>query len=148
MNRYVVVVIAILSLLFASVPALAVNHTARIRFPIPQDVAMPVSMQGNLMSLDGKIWSGTGGLGGGQHIHYDFKLTNNSKATAFYSINVAFFDKDWKLIAANGFTQIFGKDPGATDGHSGDLYLPQSELSRIAIYQVTFYDDAAGIGKN
>jgi len=99
------------------------------------------------MTLQAKICSDVGGLGGGQHIHYDAKIKNVSKSTTFYSLHIAFFDKKWNLIAADGFTQIFGQDPGKTDGHVANLYLPQSELGRVAAFQITFYDDTVNIGK-
>jgi hypothetical protein len=145
-NVLVLTTIVALSLL-AGPAANAVNKQGVIGMPAPKDAPYQVRVDGKLMTLDGQFWSEEGGLGGGQHVHFDAKITNKSSANAFYSVYVALMDKKWKLIAADGFTQVFAQAPGKTDHHGADMYLPQNELGNIGIYQVTLYDDTVNVGK-
>jgi hypothetical protein len=138
---------SVLALTGVSGPAFGANAKAGIHFPLTEKSPVQVAINGRLMTVEGKIWSARGGLGGGEHIHFDAKVKNASQATAFYSIHIAFFDNQWNLIAAEGFTQIFGQSPGKTDSHTADLYMPKDDLRNVAVYQLTFYDDAANIGK-
>ena len=129
---------SIVALTTVSSPASGANAKAGINFPLSEKNPIQVAINGKLMTLEGKIWSATGGLNGGEHIRFDAKIKNASQATAFYSIHIAFFDNQWNLIAADGFTQIFGQSPGKTDSHAADLYLPKGDLRNVAAYQITF----------
>jgi hypothetical protein len=95
-------------------PTFGATAKAGIRFPLAEKNPMQVAINGRLMTVEGRIWSTTGGLGGGEHIHFDARIKNASQTTAFYSIHIAFFDSQWKLIAADGFYSdlrpIFGRD--------------------------------------
>ena len=135
------------ALTVVSSSAFAANARGGIHFPLSEKIPMQVAINGRLMTVEGRIWSATGGLGGGEHIHFDAKITNASQTTAFYSIHIAFFDYQWNLIAVDGFTQIFGQSPGKTDRHAADLYMPKSDLGNVAAYQITFYDNTVNIGK-
>jgi hypothetical protein len=137
----------VLALTVIPSPTFGATAKAGIRFPLAEKNAMQVAINGRLMTVEGRIWSATGGLGGGEHIHFDARIKNASQTTAFYSILIAFFDSQWNLIAADGFTQIFGQSSGKIDSHNANLYLPKDGLRNVAVYQITFYDDSASIGK-
>ena len=147
MRQTTVPLLLILAVLLNAVPAYSVSTKGGIAFPLSPRSPMPVALIGKLMTVQVKLWSATGGLGGGEHVQYEARIKNTSKAMAFYSIHVAVFDKQWNLIAADGFTQIFGQEPGKTDVHGGNLYIPKSELGRIAAFQISFHDDVVNIGK-
>lgn len=148
-RRLALAAVSLFSLVLSSAtPALCAHQDGGINFPRNDKQALPVNINGTYMSLEGKVWSAEkGGLGGGQHLRFEAKIKNTSKYTTFYSVYIAFFDSKWNMIACEGGTQIFGQEPGKVDSHGADLYIPKSELAKISAYQITFFDDAAQIGK-
>ena len=152
LNSSISLALSLLSSNACLLPGEAQPYSARIKnqisnFPMGAECAQRAEFRGGLISGNCKIYFYDGGLPGGRNIRVDADFINNTQKDAFYSMYVAFFDKNGELITASGHTEIFPVKAGKTGSKNLEMAVPKPLLPKVSSYQIVVYDAPLTIGK-